>query len=201
MGDELIYREGMRWLRDLKFYIDQMHAFNPQPGEWWCFTRTLRGYVTFAPRANHLYAFYYPVLRRMRFDRIGIHVHTASSTSGAKARLGIYADNGNFYPGKLILDAGEVDLTTTGQKEIEINVVLDRGVYWLAYVSNVSDAYLRMVFGYPTPKGFSLSVAYVYGSYVYNLGSYPSSLPDPYPSGAGKGEYTWVLLRVAEVLE
>jgi len=155
----------------------------------------------YAPHANYLYAFYYPVVKRMRFDRIAIFVNTASSTSGAKARLGIYSDNGNFYPGKLILDAGEVDLTSTGRKEIEIDVVLDRGVYWLAYISNVSDAQLRMIFGYPVPKGFSVTIPYTYGGYVYNLESYPSSLPNTYPSGAGFAEYTWVLLRIAEVLE
>ena len=69
-----------------------------------------------------------------KFDRIAVNIYLADA---GYARLGIYADNGSVAPGRLILDAGEVEVSSpTGVKEISISLELSGGkLYWLAYVS------------------------------------------------------------------
>jgi hypothetical protein len=55
----------------------------------------------------------------------------------------VYEDkgDGSVYPGKLVLDAGEVDVNTTGLKELTINLTLKGGkLYWLAFVGQDTTA-------------------------------------------------------------
>jgi len=83
---------------------------------------------------NRLYYTPFYVDKETTFDRIGLNV--SSATSG-NARLGVYAvDPDTNLPGDLILDAGTVDTSTTGVKEITINLTLQQGFYYLAGVSN-----------------------------------------------------------------
>jgi hypothetical protein len=70
-------------------------------------------------------------------DRISIRVETAGG-AGSVIRLGIYAALNNMLPGNLILDAGTVDATTTGNKEITISQALAAGVYYLSAVAQGS---------------------------------------------------------------
>lgn len=78
----------------------------------------------------------FPVHSAMTFDRIGIEV-TTSAASGV-VRLGIYGDSDGI-PGSLILDAGTVDASTTGAKEITISQQLTPGMYYVASVGQVSS--------------------------------------------------------------
>lgn len=79
-------------------------------------------------------------------DRIGVAVTTAAGAGGGGVvRLGIYSDDGTGRPGTLILDAGTVDATTTGVKEITISQAVTRGVYWLVAVPQVDGCALRTV--------------------------------------------------------
>lgn len=64
------------------------------------------------------------------FDRIYIKVMTAGS-AGAVCRLGIFGDTGG-KPGSVVLDAGTIDATSTGDKEITISQTLNPGVYWVS---------------------------------------------------------------------
>lgn len=92
------------------------------------------------------------VPRAVTVDRIGIHVTTAG-TAGAVVRLGIYLDNGN-----LLLDAGTVDATTTGWKEIAIDQALPAGlVFPIAVVQGgaISRPQLRSLSGYSMGIGFA----------------------------------------------
>lgn len=94
-------------------------------------TQTTQGIAS----ANSLRAFPLFVPKTMRFDRIAIRVTTAATGVTPRVRLGIYADNGNVYPGQLLLDAGEVDVSTLGVKELTIDITLKGGrLYWLALV-------------------------------------------------------------------
>jgi len=65
-------------------------------------------------------------------DRICLQVVTAAASG--LWRLGIYADAGTSYPGAVMLDAGTIDASTTGVKEITIGTptTLPTGVYWVA---------------------------------------------------------------------
>jgi hypothetical protein len=65
---------------------------------------------------------------------IGLQVTTAVAST--TIRLGIYADNGSGMPGALILDAGTIDSSTTGFKEITISQAVGPGLLWLAGVAH-----------------------------------------------------------------
>jgi parallel beta-helix repeat protein len=76
------------------------------------------------------------------FDRISLEV--TANVATAVHRLGIYADNGNGYPGALVLDAGTIDAaTSTGIKEITIALSLTPGLYWLGAVPQTAVATVR----------------------------------------------------------
>lgn len=65
------------------------------------------------------------------FDRIGLQMHWSGPQADTLVRLGIY-ENDDGDPGALVLDAGTVDTSTTGTKEITIAETLTPGLYWLA---------------------------------------------------------------------
>jgi len=173
--------------------------FEPLVGDW--FPGTLvrsqwRDVFTDYP-ANRLCARYYPVFRRLRFDRIGIRL-VGAGAAGALIRLGIYRDNGRMYPGQLVADAGEVAGDVAGDRVLDVDVVLEPGVYWLAYLSNdgtidpVGVAYQIPPFGY--------GLHFPYGGYYVDGYTY-GPLPATYPAGAAKESFPpAVALRVAEVL-
>lgn len=94
--------------------------------------------------------------RAVTLDRIGISVTTAAAST--VARLGIYRDDGTGFPGALLLDAGEVDVSTTGGKEIIISQAITPGAYWLTMMTNGSTVTIESMpqgsqngwFGYGT---------------------------------------------------
>ncbi len=73
------------------------------------------------------------VARRTTYDRIGIEVDTSPGAS--LIRLGIY-DSLDDLPNNLVVDAGTIDSSTTGSKEIVISETLDRGFYFTAAIAN-----------------------------------------------------------------
>jgi hypothetical protein len=129
--------------------------------------------TTGAPTANVLRALPLATNIKRTLDRIGICVTTLSA--GA-ARLGIYADDGNLYPGNLLLDAGTVDTGGTGVKEITISQALSANtLYWLALIGNAAPTIrtppyaacfpiLGLDAGYGTALGVGWSVALTYGA-------------------------------------
>ena len=68
-------------------------------------------------------------------DEIVVNV-TVAGTAGSVIRVGIYSDNGNCFPGALLLDAGTVTGDTVAVKTITINQVMPAGLYWLVYEHN-----------------------------------------------------------------
>ena len=132
------------------------------------------------------------------FDRIGVHVTTA--VSGATVRLGIYADSVN-RPAALVLDAGTVDASSTGYKEITISQTLSAGVYWLAAAAQGAVGNIAWV-------AFSLTGNFAYGfssmsslSGITNVGMGLASTPGAFPSTIvatpGTDKAPMISLRVA----
>lgn len=74
------------------------------------------------------------VPRGVTLSQIGMEV-TAVGDTGCVLRLGIYKDNGNGFPGDLLLDAGTVpgDAIAT-YVSIAITQILRTGVYWMGAV-------------------------------------------------------------------
>lgn len=66
--------------------------------------------------------------------RLGTDVAIIGDT-GSKLRLGIYADNGSYYPGALILDAGQLLGDSATVQELTISQALAAGTYWIGAVS------------------------------------------------------------------
>lgn len=76
------------------------------------------------------------------YDSIGISLNVAGA-GGEVARLGIYNANltsTGLQVTTLLLDAGTVDISSTGQKTISINQALPQGYYFLAFVTDTAGA-------------------------------------------------------------
>jgi hypothetical protein len=77
-------------------------------------------------------------------DRIGIEVTTAAASS--TVRLAIYNhDSSTGLPSTPLLDAGTVDSSTTGYKEITISQAVSAGTYWLMALSLNGTPTLRSI--------------------------------------------------------
>ncbi len=120
------------------------------------------------------------VARDMTLDRLAIKVITAGA-AGTKARLGIYANGTNLYPGALVLDAGEVAVDTTGIKTIAINQALTKGLHWMAYVSDGTPT-LILASRFPTPLGIE-SGGLIYPLHFWRVTYTYATLPDPFTAG------------------
>lgn len=164
-----------------------------------CFRRTGNYYANFLTggaqttqglaSANSLRAFPFYVPKLSRFDRIAIRVTTAGTGPTPRVRLGIYKDNGNIYPSSLVMDAGELDVSATGVKELTINISLPEGLYWIALVGQDttslavaatpnSDHY--PIVGYESDLSGTPLHAW---AHVQTYGALPTTYPTASPTG------------------
>jgi len=84
------------------------------------------------PTANELLAIPLLISRTVKIDRIGINVRVGGG-AGTKGRVGIYYDDGNLYPGKLLFDTGvaaEYDLNAAAVQTSVVDINLKLGVLW-----------------------------------------------------------------------
>lgn len=156
------------------------------PEIWYTSPLTATALGAAALTANTLTAIPFIAPRTITVDRIGVNVTTLAALKSI--RLGVYIDNGNLYPGALLLDAGTVSTTLTGVKSRSINQQLYKNtLYWLSLVSDGTPsvrlalvASIIPILGYdntlPTAPGTGYSVAFTY-----------APLPDPFPAGASVG--------------
>jgi hypothetical protein len=138
---------------------------------------------TGAINANYLYAvpFFTPVARTV--TKMAIHVTTLAA---GNARLGIYQDNGSIYPGSLVADAGTVDTSSTGLKEITgLNISLSANtLYWIVLVANVAPSLVVTPSGGGwQPLGYSTSLNVTGGAFWTVYFTY-ATLPATFPGGA-----------------
>lgn len=124
------------------------------------------------------------------FDRIGVEVTTGSASN--VYRLGIRYDTGACYPGALLLDAGTVDASSNGAKEITISQTLAAGIWWVTCtLQGGTGAAVRGRSG-PDPFIAQASIGNAnFGSYQQNgvtgaLGSFSSTVA---PSGSAPKVY------------
>ena len=104
---------------------------------WYTSPRAGKALSGSALTANRIYAMPFICPKAITLDRIGVYVSTLSTTT---ARLGIYADS-DLYPGSLVLDAGTIDVTSTGAKTITISQALSANtLYWLVIVCAATPA-------------------------------------------------------------
>ncbi len=129
-------------------------------------------------------------------DRIGVHVTVAQATGST--RIGIYESDSAGIPSKLLVDAGTIDSSTTGFKEITIaEILLGQRLYWACFVNNVGSIDLRGAAGVTAS-----SVGRTAGSDVNGIAGLTmvhsfAALPDPATSVVAGGGNHEVRLRVA----
>lgn len=81
------------------------------------------------------------------FDRIGVNVTTAQT--GGEARLGIRSVGSNGLPGNLFFDAGIIDCSTTGAKEITISQAPPAGQYYAMILNKIASTSINSVISTP----------------------------------------------------
>ena len=87
--------------------------------------------------ADTLYAIPLLIARALTIDTLLIEV-TSAGAGGTKARLGIYNNGTNLYPGTLLVDVGLVDVdgVTAVAAVITGDQALTKGLYHLAIISD-----------------------------------------------------------------
>lgn len=137
---------------------------------------------TAALGADRIFAHPFYVARDMTLDRLAIDI-TSAGAGSTVARLGIYNNGTNCYPGTLVLDAGTVAADGVAVVAATISQALTRGLYWLVLVSD----------GTPTLQGWAaaegcLGIAATSFDTIYTswykdtVGA--GALDDPFVSGA-----------------
>lgn len=117
-------------------------------------------------------------------DRIGVNV-TVGGTVGAVIRFGLYRDSGYGYPGALLVDAGTVAATTSGDKEASLSQAIDTaGLYWMVCAAQgtpATPAQVRIATSLPSPLQTSFTTspsASVVGG--YSVAGVTAALPTPF---------------------
>ncbi len=65
-------------------------------------------------------------------DRLGAEIVTGTTGDvGSKLRLGAYLDNGNAYPGALLLDAGQIAGDSIAVQDLTVSKVIPAGIIWV----------------------------------------------------------------------
>jgi len=128
---------------------------------------------------DHLYATPYMAARLLTVDRIAVEIKTAAVDKSA--RLGIYRNGTNMYPGALVLDCGTINCGTTGVKEIVIDQKLSKGLYWLAIVSDGASQIEQAL----VVSKFLGVIGSNYSSYYvgWDVSQAYGALPDPFTTG------------------
>jgi len=127
------------------------------------------------------------VQQTTKFDTMTFRVVTVG-TAGSVARMGLYRDTGNCYPGALIWDSGSIATDSgTGGKNATITAaaqIFPPGLYWGAIQFGTAGPTVRTLTGQTHLIGVlgldsgGGSANYGYGYSVTNTGT--SALPDPY---------------------
>lgn len=120
------------------------------------------------------------IAKDSKADRLGM----AKNSGSGKIRIGIYKDDGNVYPGDLLLDAGEQTIDVIFDIKWTISQSLPQGLYWIA--ANADSNPLMLGFNPADAFAFIGMNSAFSGFYSgYTVSQAYGALPDPFPSGAG----------------
>jgi len=161
------------------------HTYNPWEllitGQYFSGMKGTTGNV--AMSANYHCAFPLIVARAITIDRIAVYI-TAGGAGGSKARLAIYNNGTNLYPGTLLLDAGEIAADGVGIIAATVAQALTKGLYWLVANSNSTPTVKRVTTGqimFPSFMGLYTDWTVAFTGWWNNIayGAYA----DPFPAG------------------
>ena len=120
-------------------------------------------------------------------------VEMTTFAAASTVRLGIFADTGYGYPGRLIVDAGTADSTTNGVKEATIAEEIGPGLVWLGAVAQGGNPTLRATNEPSSAVG--LSSATINPNCGYGTTSISGALPTVFSSTVsviGTAPILWV---------
>lgn len=135
--------------------------------------------------ANLLIVSPFPVWVEGEWDRIGAY-HTGSAT--VRVRLGVYEDTGEIYPGRLLVEAEEIERVGSGEAVAEISAELNPGLYWLVMLTNTSTTWVGKLPGWPEGQIGTSDAGGVTGIFwrtPYTYGPLPPTFPEGATSGVG----------------
>lgn len=152
---------------------------------------------TTLPAINTLYAVPILIENTTKFDVITFRIGTVS-TAGV-ARMGIYRDDGNMYPGTLLFDTGSLDTTVTGgaaPRSVSVtisntapsNQVFSPGVYWLTWECGVDAPQIKVISAIANTFsfGFDRNVSNGNPYFCYTVAHTFGALPDPFTAGGAQ---------------
>lgn len=134
--------------------------------------------------AGTMYAMPFIVTKTTTIDSVAINVTTGGA--GSSANVGIYADNGNMYPGALIQDFGSKATTATGVVTFTTGLPLSLlpGLYWLAFLcSATAPAVSGWAVAQCPPMLGSTSVLTVAYGVGWSVAQAAGALPSPFTAG------------------
>lgn len=178
--------DGTNWFTETKPNAD-LFAYRCKGStlnRWYSVANTTVALTTTAPSVNNLRATPFVVPKTITIDQMAINC-TAAGTS-SNIRVGIYFDNGNNYPGALLVDAGANSTATTGVKTYTTNlpVTLFPGLYWMASVGDGTAPTLRAIAstGFIPILGIDSALGTAFGV-AWQAGFTYGSLPSTFTSG------------------
>ena len=130
-----------------------------------------------ATTTNYLYAHSWYSKATTNIDKMLIGM--AAFTGGTLGIVGIYADNGAYYPGTKIAETAELTLTTPNTRNevirdlIESIMLVEGKRYWLAFAFNASVSVYESEATATTNHAYAIPRVY------------DSTLPATFPGGAG----------------
>lgn len=155
--------------------------------------------TTAALVANRLYAAPIVFARAVTIDRLAIDIK-GGGAGGSKARLGIYNNGVNLYPGTLVIDGGEVAADAAVFVAATINQSLTKGVYWFAIISD-STPTIAISFIYNNPPMILGLANGNFGSAnrAWDVAQAYGALPDPFTAGGGYVSNFMCVPRIASL--
>jgi len=112
-------------------------------------------------------------------------------TIRATARLGVYQNGTNLYPGALVIDAGLVEVHAVAGVEAVIDQALTKGLHWIAFISNGTPSVYTATPTYPLLGGAvgNLQPGAPMGIGYHKDAISSGALADPFIAGASAGYY------------
>jgi hypothetical protein len=134
---------------------------------------------------NTLRASTFQVNEAITIDTIQTEVVTL--VGGSSFRLGIYSDNGSFYPGSLILDTGSLSGAANAVVPFTItpNLTLQPGLYWLVIVADAAISFrVDSTAAFETNFGILNTMGGTFRQPFYTVAHTYGALPNPFTAGA-----------------
>lgn len=165
--------------------VQDIHSYRKVGG--WYTVPAVNALLTGSTWAKDIiYAAPFVVANEITIDHLSIYVATAGNAT--MSRLAIYtSDTQTCIPTALVLDAGEVDVTTIGQKTVAIpaTTLFSNKIYWLTQLFDADTPNTDMISIQPAESlqilGFSVTTnppqGYSRYDVPYTFGSYPKAMP------------------------